>query len=72
MSAIKNVFAIEWVAVQEYCEAQIAELHEANESDLSDTETATIRGQIAMARKVMALADEEAPMELVKNNTYLE
>jgi len=72
MSAIKNVFAIEWVAVREYCEAQIAELHEINESDLDASETAAIRGQIAMARKITALADEEAPVELVRSNNYIE
>jgi hypothetical protein len=72
MSVIENKFAAEWVAVKEYCEAQIEELHEINEGDQGDTETAHIRGQIAMARKIMALADEEAPVELVRSNNYIE
>jgi hypothetical protein len=72
MSAIPNIHALEWTITQEYCEAQIAELHIDNEGDLDEVETAHIRGQLAMARKVLALALDDAPLELTGSNTYIE
>lgn len=72
MSDIHNIHASEWMAVQAYCLAQINELHETNEGDLSENETAETRGQIKMARKVLALAADDAPVALVRNNSYIE
>lgn len=72
MSAIPNIHALEWTIVQEYCEAQIVELHVDNEGDLDEAQTAQIRGQIAMARKVLDLALDDAPLELTRTQTYIE
>lgn len=72
MSVIQNRNAAEWVAVVEYCEDQIVELHAQNESDLDDKETANIRGQLKMARLILDLANEDVPIEMVRSNNYIE
>ena len=72
MSAVKNIHEESWTLVKGYCEDQIKELHIENEGDLDDNGTARVGGEIAMARKILSLADEEIPMELIRNNTYIE
>jgi hypothetical protein len=72
MSPALNIHSQEWLVIEAYCKAQIAELHEENESDLDAIQTAMIRGQILFARKVLSLSEDEVPMELVTNNDYIE
>ena len=72
MTQSLNIHSQEWLVIEKFCKEQIAALHEENEGDLDAEQTAQVRGQMAFARKVLALASTETPMELITNNSYLE
>lgn len=72
MSDNLNIHSADWLIIEAYCENQIAELHKENEADLDAVETATIRGQLKMARLILDLAVEDVPIEMVRSNNYIE
>jgi hypothetical protein len=72
MSQALNIYSQEWQIIAAFCEEEISALQEQNERDLDDSETASVRGQIRFARKILALADETTPVELISSNNYIE
>jgi hypothetical protein len=68
---IEDKASLEWIRIKGYCEQRVAELHEENEADLDEVETANIRGKIAMAKAIMALDQTEIAAEVIDTH-YIE
>lgn len=60
-----------WEVVAGFVARRIAELHQENEDDLGQEETATIRGMIRFAREVQDLPQSEQPAPVVKSGQYI-
>lgn len=67
---IKDTHSEEWLAVKEFCEAKIAEMHVENETDIGIEATARLRGKLEFAKMVLDLANE-SPVVEVKDTAYL-
>lgn len=66
-----NRFSDDWRAIQKWTERRIAELRQDNDADLSDIETANIRGAIAFAKELLELGKEKKePAEIVQQIKY--
>ena len=59
-----------WRHIEQWANEQIKSLHQQNEKDLSERETAEIRGQIKLARQLLKLGiNDQAPV--IESGTYI-
>jgi hypothetical protein len=58
-----------WAFVKEFCAKRLKEMRELNDSDLSDTRTAALRGKINFAKEILDL--EKPKPDIVKPEEIL-
>jgi hypothetical protein len=52
-----------WRRLEEHLTARLAQLRAKNDRPLSEQETATLRGQIACLKEIIALGKDPAPLD---------
>lgn len=62
----------EWLRVQSFCSRRLAELREQNDGDHDVPDTAKIRGNIAFAKELLALADKPEDPDMISDTSYIE
>jgi len=69
---IKNEHALEWVLVRQFCEDRLVELREENDLQLSEYETAAVRGKIELIKELITLDQDEEILIQSQTSGYIE